>query len=91
MNTTSMIGSMFALGLIFGTPTLTLAHVGHGPGSFKPKAGLTEFPSTQKPIPSSGPVGLPCKCAFDGSSRVLVHSKRLSRCVGETVSLCLVW
>ncbi|MEI2419072.1 cobalt transporter, partial [Arthrospira platensis SPKY2] len=71
MNTTSMIGSMFALSLIFGTPTLTLAHVGHG-DEFQAEGGIDRVPVKPETDSLLGINVTPIAPAADGSYRVLV-------------------
>ncbi|WP_159789537.1 cobalt transporter [Sodalinema gerasimenkoae] len=71
MNTTSMIGSLFALSLVFGAPTLTIAHVGHG-DEFQAEGGIDRVPVNTDTDALLGIEVTPIAPAADGSSRILV-------------------
>lgn len=75
MNTTSMIGSMigplFALSLVFGAPSLTLAHVGHG-DEFQAEGGIDQVPVNTETDALLGIEVTAITPAADGTSRVLV-------------------
>ncbi len=75
MNTTSMIGSMigplFALSLVVGAPTLTLAHVGHG-DEFQAEGGIDRVPVNTDTDALLGIEVTAITPAADGTSRVLV-------------------
>ncbi|MCW6036193.1 cobalt transporter [Spirulina subsalsa FACHB-351] len=88
MNTTSIIGSMFAIGLIFGTPTLTLAHVGHG-DEFQAEGGIDRVPVNSETDSLLGIEVAPIAPAFDGSSRVLVPMTALVDADGKQLAFVL--
>ncbi|MBS0018259.1 MAG: cobalt transporter [Arthrospira sp. SH-MAG29] len=88
MKTTSMIGSMFSLGLIFGTPTLTLAHVGHG-DEFQAEGGIDRVRVNPETDSLLGINVTPIAPAADGSYRVLVPMTALIDADGKQLAFVL--
>jgi cation efflux system membrane fusion protein len=67
----SIISPLFALSLVFGTPTLTLAHVGHG-DEFQSEGGINRVPVNTDTDALLGIEVTTITPAADGMSRVLV-------------------